>query len=137
MDHRNNTGNGQTASESVRCPWTPPLATWMKLNFDGACDLKQCKVGLGAVIRDDSGVLRGAMAIPYKLPLSPLATEATALCHVLGVSKIEIEGDALSVLKALDSYSLDLSEIGAVVEEIKLLMRNFDMVYTGIMLRRQ
>lgn len=54
-----------------------------------------------------------------------------------GVSKIEIEGDALSVLKALDSYSLDLSEIGAVVEEIKLLMRDFDMVYTGIMLRRQ
>lgn len=75
------------------------------------------------------------MAIPCVLPLSPLATEVVALlnglkyCCELGVSKIEIEGDALStVIKALDATGVDLSEIGAVIEEVKLVMLDFEMV---------
>lgn len=134
LGSRSNEGDGQTVSETETIHWVPPLATWLKLNFDGACDFKQGRVGLGAVIRDEVGALRGAMAIPCVIPLSPLATEALALlnglkyCRELGVSKIEIEGDALTVLQALDATGVDLSEIGVVIEEVKLVMLDFEMV---------
>lgn len=105
----------------------------MKLNFDGACDHKQGRVSLGPVIRDELRTLRGAMAIPCVVPLSPLATEAIALLNglkyfrELGLSKIEIEADALTVLQVLDFTRVDLSEIGVVIEEVKLVMLDFEM----------
>lgn len=46
----------------------------------------------------------------------------------MGLSKIEIEGDALNVLKALYASGVDLSEIGAIIEEVKLVILDFDMV---------
>lgn len=99
--------------EDVVPNWIPPLTSWMKINFDGACELNLSRVGLGAVTRDEFGKLRGALAIPVFSSLSPLSTEALALlnglkyCRELGVSKIEIEGDALNVLKTLDADGID------------------------------
>lgn len=112
----------------------PPLANWTKLNFDGACDHKQQIVGLGAVIRDALRTLRGAMTIPCVLPLSPLATEVVALlnrlkyCRKLGLSKIETEGDALTVLQALDATGIDLTVLDFEMVSCKLVKKKGNIV---------
>ncbi|XP_061998910.1 uncharacterized protein LOC133716207 [Rosa rugosa] len=105
--------------------WEAPPPSWVKLHFDGAGDVKNGRVGMGAVVLDEFGRMQGALAVPVDGTLSPLATEAVALrygvlyCKELGFTRVEIEGDALNVLKALDCNGFDLNEIGAIIEDVK------------------
>ncbi|XP_062026332.1 uncharacterized protein LOC133742668 [Rosa rugosa] len=111
-----------------------PPPNWVKLHFDGAYDVKNGRDGMGAVVRDEFGRMQGALAVPVDGSLSPLATEAAALrygilyCKELSFTKVKIEGDALNVLKALDCNDIDLSEIEAVIEDVKHVMVEMEMV---------
>ncbi|XP_061993432.1 uncharacterized protein LOC133711306 [Rosa rugosa] len=100
--------------------WEAPPPSWIKLHFD--------------VVLDEFGRMQGALVDPVDGTLSLLATEAGALrygilyCKELGFTRVEIEGDVLNVLKALDSNGFDLSEIGAVIEGVKHVMVEMEMV---------
>ncbi|KAL6130570.1 hypothetical protein ACLB2K_068949 [Fragaria x ananassa] len=101
--------------------------------FDGAVN-KDTKVGLGAVLLKPDKSLVGALSVPLNLPLSPIATEALALwhglkfCKELNVERLMIKGDALNVLNGLKVHSWDLSEIGGILDAIRLLMSEFDWI---------
>ena len=56
--------------------WTPPNFPLYKVNFDGATFSKIGVAGLGAVVRDHSGNVIGAMTERVQLPSSPAVVEA-------------------------------------------------------------
>ncbi|KAL6123067.1 hypothetical protein ACLB2K_075590 [Fragaria x ananassa] len=91
-------------------------------------------LGLGAVLLKPDKSLVGALSVPLNLPLSPIATEALALwhglkfCKELNVERLMIKGDALNVLNGLKVHSGDLSEIGGILDAIRLLMSEFDWI---------
>ncbi|PRQ34202.1 putative ribonuclease H-like domain-containing protein [Rosa chinensis] len=102
------------------------------MNFDGALDPINGICGLGVVFRDHFGVLKGAMAVPQIGYLSPRSVEALALLHGLrfaahvGFGRLEIEGDALSIITSLQVECDDLSLEGHLLEEVKRLVESFE-----------
>ncbi|XP_024157591.1 uncharacterized protein LOC112165325 [Rosa chinensis] len=111
--------------------WKPPQLGHLKMNFDGAHDGKNGVCGLGVVFRDTQGNLKGAMAVPQIGNIAPRSIEALALLHGLrfalhvGFTMIEIEGDALSVINALQENSEDYSAEGHLIDEVKFLVQSF------------
>ncbi|XP_062014012.1 uncharacterized protein LOC133730441 [Rosa rugosa] len=91
---------------SNRVSWKPPHEGSLKMNFNGACDVKNGLYGLGVIFRDSQGAMKGAMAVPQVGNLPPRSVEALALLHGLrfalhvGFLNIEVEGDALSVINS-------------------------------------
>ncbi|XP_024164232.1 uncharacterized protein LOC112171254 [Rosa chinensis] len=122
--------------------WRPPSVGCLKMNFDGACDAKNNVCGLGVVFRDNVGLLKGAMAVPQVGNLPPRSVEALALLHGLrfalhlGYTSLEVEGDALSVVNALEDSSNDLSVEGHIIEEVKSLVQLFH-VCSGHFVKRE
>ncbi|XP_061993334.1 uncharacterized protein LOC133711194 [Rosa rugosa] len=114
-----------------RVTWTAPRAGSLKMNFDGACDVKNRVCGLGVVFRDHQGLLKGALAVPQVGNIPPRSVEALALLHGLrfaihvGFSNLEVEGDALSVINTLHDSSDDLSFEGHIIDEVKSLVKSF------------
>ena len=85
--------------------WIPPLG-FCKLNFDGS-KLKDGSASLGFIIRDDCGSIKLCGANLIAPTQSILVAEAWALregirgARMLGIGKIIIEGDNLSVIQAI------------------------------------
>ncbi|XP_062021088.1 uncharacterized protein LOC133737572 [Rosa rugosa] len=121
------------AAARHRVQWKPQSQGHIKLNFDEACDTKNGVCGLGVVFRDYQGVLKGALAVPQVGNLPPRSVEALALLHGLrfadhvGFSNIEVEGDALSIINALQDNSENLSSEGHVIDEVKFLFQSLSI----------
>ncbi|KAL6125577.1 hypothetical protein ACLB2K_073633 [Fragaria x ananassa] len=104
------------------------------LYFDGAVDKLNGRVGVGAVVLNPEHGLLGALSIPLPLSLNPKATEALALWYgieygkKLGLLNVDIRGDALNVLNGLNTRGWDFSEIGGVLDAVRLTMTEFEIV---------
>ena len=79
-----------TSTISIRAVrWIPPISPHYKINFDGACFSTKGAAGLGAVIRDASGKVLGALAQRIKKPISVATVEALACHRVMFFAKDE------------------------------------------------
>ncbi|PRQ37402.1 putative ribonuclease H-like domain, reverse transcriptase zinc-binding domain-containing protein [Rosa chinensis] len=122
------------SKNQLEVKWERPPPQWCKLNFDGACEANGGNSGLGAVIRNELGELVGALAVPFAATLKPSAVEALALqeglrySRLLGIRNLEVEGDALCIINSLSQTENDLTEIGAVLEGVRLLLQEFEFV---------
>nr|POE66539.1 hypothetical protein CFP56_18796 [Quercus suber] len=67
--------------------WTPPNFPLYKVNFDEATFSMIGAAGLGAVVRDHSGNVIGAMIERVQLPSSPAVVEALARRRALFFAK--------------------------------------------------
>lgn len=81
----------------------------MKLNVDAACDKNKGRIGLGAIIQNDQGSFLSAAMEVIPGHLLVFAMEAVAIltglrcCLKDGVKRIEVESDALNVIKTIEA----------------------------------
>ena len=77
---------------------SPP--DWVKINFDGAIFQEKDEAGLGAIIRNDHGLVMAALTQVIPLPTSVemvevlAARRALSFAHELGFDHIILEGNS-------------------------------------------
>lgn len=58
--------------------WKPPQAGLVKCNWDASLNIKERRIGLGIIVRDDEGAALGARCIAKNLRIDPSLAEAMA-----------------------------------------------------------
>ncbi|XP_059431317.1 uncharacterized protein LOC132164745 [Corylus avellana] len=83
-------------------------------------------MGLAVVLRDSEGNMLAARCEMRRGCLPPAAAEAQALllaislCREMGLERVQLEGDAKTVIDAVSSTEIDYSWMGHITEDIKL-----------------
>ncbi|XP_042974763.1 uncharacterized protein LOC122306401 [Carya illinoinensis] len=101
--------------ETVRTVWKPPSQDYLKVNVDAAVDSKRGKVGIGIVVRDFRGEVHVIVAAPRQLTRNASVAESLAmlrailLCSELGLTRVQLEGDAKVVVEAINFRSFNTS----------------------------
>ncbi|XP_028082511.1 uncharacterized protein LOC114283839 [Camellia sinensis] len=91
--------------------WSPPVGDFVKVNFDGATFKNQQSCGVGVIIRAQSGEPIAAFSeqIPTWLEVDCIealaAVKALEFATELGLTNIHLEGDSLTVVKAIRDES--------------------------------
>ncbi|XP_042942878.1 uncharacterized protein LOC122277061 [Carya illinoinensis] len=110
--------------------WEVPREDFVKTNWDAAVDLKNKKVGIGIIIRDENGDVLVAACGRRKYLHHPATAESLALRRAaeiyteLNYTKVILEGDAKGVIEAVNREAEDLSVYGNIIQEIKRYFRN-------------
>ncbi|XP_040996051.1 uncharacterized protein LOC121242225 [Juglans microcarpa x Juglans regia] len=111
--------------------WEAPPRGKLKLNWDVALEKNNCKVGVGAVIRDWEGTVKATMRKKHDLYPDPLLAEAYALlqatifCKSLGWKEIILEGDSLQVVNFLKTGEVNDSYVGTMIRDTKSILNSF------------
>jgi ribonuclease HI len=90
-------------------------------------------MGLSVVVRDSDGKLLAARCDFRVGWLAPAVAEAQAvllaiqLCREMGIQKIHFEGDAKSVVDAVNDVGADMSSLGLVIEDIRRELNSLAM----------
>lgn len=119
----------ETSPEQVEgrvpvCWQTPPEGT-IKVNFDAAINKNTGFTGLGLTARDHKGYLLGAKCLtkPFLTDAHTAelmaASYAVNFCLEVGLFNVIFEGDALNVIREVNSNPPFLSRSGHFVEGIK------------------
>ncbi|MBA0864079.1 hypothetical protein Goshw_029703, partial [Gossypium schwendimanii] len=99
--------------------WTPPDQSITKINFDEAYNKQRKQLGTGIIFRSSKEENLGAKMLVNEGVLTPFAVEAIACLLAvqagleMGLRRVIIEGDALSVLRSSNGVAHELAK-GAV-----------------------
>ncbi|OMO67981.1 hypothetical protein COLO4_29952 [Corchorus olitorius] len=110
---------------SIAAQWLAPEQNVIKVNFDGAFDSVANIGGYGVIARDYKGLVLGAYAGRVDFVLDAFAAEGVAALKAItcarhmGFSRIILEGDALTVIRKVNSEDTDLSPIAAYIADLK------------------
>ena len=113
------------AVQSSTSTWLPPPGNMVKINWDAAINQKMSCVSLGILARDKQGVFLAACGVKQKMVADSTMAEALAALYAvifakeLGVSNVIFEGDALTVMKAVNSEESCESNYGHLVDDVK------------------
>ncbi|KAA3485352.1 glycine, alanine and asparagine-rich protein-like [Gossypium australe] len=122
--------NARVHENTIKLPkvvssWKCPPDQFVKINFDGAYDLKdQCSAS-GVVVRDNEGEVLASKSKIYTNVASAFAAEALACREAVQVGfdmqqrRVIIEGDSLTVIKRCRYDSTDRSLIGSFIYDIR------------------
>ena len=106
----------------------------MKVNFDGATFDNSNSIGLGAIIRNDMGLVMAActqhIPLPTAVEMVEMLAARSALCFAkdLSFNKLIVEGDLKVIIKALNSGGLSSSNFGHIFKDIKVMSSSFGNV---------
>lgn len=115
--------------------WCCPQLQFTKLNVDAANDKSKGRTGFGAVIRNDQGKLMCAATEAVPGLISIYTAEARAILFGLEVCKkecfrkVEVESDALNVIKSIEGGDWELSQEGPIFDEIQLIASQFEEIH--------
>jgi ribonuclease HI len=110
--------------------WKPPPVGWHKINWDAALGQHRDGLGLGIVVRDHMGKFVAARSRSRPGGVAPVAAEAMAALLAirtageLGLRQVCLEGDAKTIVDAVNSNEEDWSNIGHLVDDIRSEVRN-------------
>ncbi|KAK2636957.1 hypothetical protein Ddye_031749 [Dipteronia dyeriana] len=108
---------------SSRLRWNPPPKSEFKLNVDAAVNIKNGFIGLGAVIRDDRGVVRDAAAFSTTGSMDVEIVEARAILEGLRMAAcmvffpLLVESNVLNVVKMCNGDFFSRYEADNVVHD--------------------
>ncbi|KAF5477039.1 hypothetical protein F2P56_003718 [Juglans regia] len=108
--------------------WIAPQLDVFKANWDAAIDKGNSRLGIGVIVRNSEGSVMASLCSSMDLILDPLLGEAVAarrassFCVELGLQHIILEGDSLSVVKAIQHKEDSWSDTGLVIRDIKIML---------------
>nr|XP_023880709.1 uncharacterized protein LOC111993087 [Quercus suber] len=117
-----------------RTRWQPPPADLMKINFDGAVFSSVNAAGIGVVIRNNLGQVIASCSQRLSQAYSSNEVEALAAAKAvsfaveIGITKAVLEGDSLTIMKALSSDHSSLAPFGLMIDDVKFSAENFDQL---------
>ncbi|GMI73050.1 hypothetical protein HRI_000974300 [Hibiscus trionum] len=118
-----------SSNPSLHVRWSPPSSPAVRVNCDASYDISNGSADLGVAIRNEEGLILGAMSRRVFHVASPFAAEAYAVLHGLhfawdlGFPMIELSSDSRSVIMKLKSEMHDRSEISNIIREAKSFSR--------------
>ena len=120
-----------TPSVAQESKWLPPPTGWLKINFDGATFKVNNLASLGAIVRNDKGLVMAAFTQTIPLPTSVEMVEVlavhSAICFAteLNLEQVIVEGDSEIIIKAINSGGFASSSFGHIIRDIKLSSSSF------------
>ena len=103
--------------------WSPLVEEYYKVNFDGAVFRGEEKASIGVIIRNSQGMVMASLCQKISLPQTVVeletlaATRAIEFSIELGFSKVILEGDSETLIKALQDNSLSLAPFGLLIRD--------------------
>ncbi|KAL4386202.1 hypothetical protein GQ457_09G009570 [Hibiscus cannabinus] len=121
-----------SATRSVsEARWSPPPTDHVKVNFDASYFSISRESVSGVLIRDVNGLVMAARAYSHLNVPNPEVAEALAcdqavlFASSLGFRRVIVEGDSSSIIKKVQSSSLDKSDSFAMIVNIKRRFSDF------------
>ncbi|KAK8650656.1 hypothetical protein V6N13_140284 [Hibiscus sabdariffa] len=114
--------------------WSPPMIGRVKVNLDASFNQSLLQSVSGIVIRNYDGLLMAAGSFPNSYMVSPEMAEALAyeqaltISKDLGFCKIEVEGDALTIISKLRHPTIDRSMFRAIYSNISVKKNDFEFL---------
>ncbi|KAF5447458.1 hypothetical protein F2P56_033012 [Juglans regia] len=87
--------------------WKPPVGETVNVNWDAALKIDENRCGIGVIIRDNCGEVLVTLYCPKLNVADPVMAEiyalwrAMKLCNELNFERVQLEGDALTVIQAI------------------------------------
>lgn len=132
LKHNTKTVDGQRGENTQAIPrWQPPPAGVWMINSDAAIFSSSRTMGVGALIRDNTGKCLVACSEMISDVVLPELAEALAIRRALGLAKEEglqhivMASDCLTVIRRIQTSGRDRSGVGCVIEDIKKLASTF------------
>ena len=113
--------------------WYPPPHGWYKVNADIAVFKDQGQCGIDVVIRNNQGLIMGAMCKLVEFPMGALEDKVKAMeagigpAWDLGLKHIILKGDAQLIIHALKGYMAPAKTILKIIEG----SRNFPQKFSS------
>ena len=107
--------------------WLPPPENCYKVNFDTAMFHHLGCAGIGVVVRDHKGEVMVALSQKIALPRSIALVEARAthravtFAQEMSFFRIQVKGDCLGVIRALQSQGQCKTLYGHVIDDTRRL----------------
>uniref|UniRef100_A0A8R7P8F8 Reverse transcriptase zinc-binding domain-containing protein n=1 Tax=Triticum urartu TaxID=4572 RepID=A0A8R7P8F8_TRIUA len=127
-------GHSHETPSSSSVKWSPPPPGSVLINVDAAIFSNLHKLGIGILIRNHKGECLVACTEPLKGMVQPKLAESWALRQAVilardeGLTSVIFASDCLSLVQRVNSSSIDRSEVGVVVSDIKRLVACFSSV---------
>ncbi|XP_041004003.1 uncharacterized protein LOC121249357 [Juglans microcarpa x Juglans regia] len=105
--------------------WEKPDCRYVKINWDASLDQKRKKMGVGIIIRDETGKVLATMCDQKGYVEKAVIAECQALrttvelCSDLQLQKVEFEGDAKEVILSVSSEEELLTSYGYLVDDVR------------------
>ncbi|XP_068340407.1 uncharacterized protein [Pyrus communis] len=123
-------GSKQGSRRITPQKWEKPGVGWVQCNFDGAWDEVGERGGVGVVVRDENGEFVAATALHFRGVSSAVLAEIMAarasilFARNLGVTQLEVQGDTMMVINALqgDKAALGNGMFGNVLHDASQML---------------
>ncbi|KAE8686753.1 hypothetical protein F3Y22_tig00111027pilonHSYRG00008 [Hibiscus syriacus] len=113
--------------------WKSPHESTIKLNVDACFSYTSKKSCSGFIIRDSAGFILGSGFIHNTRITSVFMAETTAILQGvqfvkdIGFTRITLEGDSKKTIQKLNESTIDLSDLGLIIRDIKSTARTLTL----------